>query len=233
MSSPGDDPYGSPYPPPGYPPQGYPQQGYPPQGYPQPYPPPGYPQPYPPQGYPQPYPVQGYPQGGFGGMGPVQLQHSGPTTRPPQVSAALFFVWLAALVLGAAGAILELISFYRGAGVGARNATSSPELTPDEIQGIVVLVSVLATVSVCIGFALWVLFVLKMWAGRNWARIVLTVLGGVGLAGDLVALFIETPIIKVLDGLELLTVAAALVLMYLPSSERYFRAPPAPRFPQF
>ncbi|MBB5806337.1 hypothetical protein F4560_006105 [Saccharothrix ecbatanensis] len=92
-------------------------------------------------------------------------------------------------------------------------------------------------VLLAIAFVLvYALFANKMAAGRNWARIVLTVLSGIGVAFGLLQLlavasggmalaeFTVSPIVLVLSGITMVIDAAVIVLMYRPSVAGYFRS---------
>jgi len=66
-----------------------------------------------------------------------------------------------------------------------------------------------------------------MQAGRNWARIVLTVWAGIGIAGFLFGLLFQRTVISVVTGaISVLLLGAALVLMYRPAASAYFRRAP-------
>lgn len=69
---------------------------------------------------------------------------------------------------------------------------------------------------------LWIFFGVKMRAGRNWARIVLTVFAAISIVANLVAAVTgPTPI---LSALGVVATAAVIVLMYRPAANPYFRA---------
>lgn len=82
----------------------------------------------------------------------------------------------------------------------------------------------------------YALFANKMAAGRNWARIVVTVLAGIGVAfGSLQLLavaagglapaeFAVSPVVLVLSGVTTVIDVAVIVLMYRPSVSGYFRS---------
>jgi hypothetical protein len=74
-------------------------------------------------------------------------------------------------------------------------------------------------VTVVIG-AVWLLFIFKMRAGRNWARIVITVFAVLGL----LSLFSGYRSGQAWDFIGPVLSVLALVLMWLPASNEYFKA---------
>ncbi len=85
-------------------------------------------------------------------------------------------------------------------------------------------------VGALISLVLYALFIIKMRAGKNWARITLTVLIPLIVLGSLVLSDIGTllsvgglGLVKVvLTALELILIIAAVVFMYRPDSNAYF-----------
>jgi hypothetical protein len=74
--------------------------------------------------------------------------------------------------------------------------------------------------------ALSILVNIKIWQGRNWARIValvLTILAVVGYAPQIDAEFARAPFIAVLGMLELLLDAVALYLVFIPGRHWFAR----------
>ena len=75
--------------------------------------------------------------------------------------------------------------------------------------------------------ALQLLFVWFAWRGRNWARIVLCVIGGLGLAAGLPALLAQAsplPFLNVLSVFQFLALAAGVVLLALKPSNDWYRS---------
>ena len=179
---PGQPPYGQP----GQPPYG--QPGQPPYG--QPGPPPYGQPPYgqpgqPPYGQPG-QPPWGYaPAPGFGQPPPE------PKDRPLSVRAGLG-AFIASIVLSLAGSVLTFANWdrYVDEALAQQPQFEEPELQeagldPQTfVEGLAVFFVVLSLVFT----ALYVLFVWFAWRGYNWARIVLFVLGGLGIAGGLLSL---------------------------------------------
>lgn len=210
---------------PAYPPQpGYGQQ--PP--YPQQ---PGYPQPaYPGQPYPA-YPGGAYPAGGYGAPGyPGAPQQ--PPTRPTSVNAA-FALWMLILVVSIVSSVLLFTGGYYDA---VQAALDRMDLTGAESDmalrfGKTVLI-VGGVVGLAISLFIYLFFGLKMWAGRNWSRIVLTVLGGLsvlfGVVGNSATTISDVDVARpegsvILGWLGVILAAAAIIAMYVPASNTYFR----------
>lgn len=251
----------NPYGVPAYPGAAYPQQpGSPQPGYPEPgtqpaygqaeYPQPGYGQPgyaqqqpaYPGQGpYPQqpayqqpPYPQQpmpaypggAYPVGGYPGAGrPAPV-------RPSSVNAA-FALWMLVLAVSiASGVLLFTGGYYDAIQAEIDNSTLSGIESSLALSAGKTVLIIGALLGLAISLFIYLFFGLKMRAGRNWARIVVTVLGGLsvlsGVAGNsltgMAGAHVARPEGSVILGwLSVVLAAAAIIAMYVPASNTYFR----------
>jgi len=198
----GQQPYG---PPGGQPQYGQPQYGQPQYGQPQ-YGQPQYgQQPQGGQGF-NPYPAA--PQGQEWGGPP-----SAPTERPTTVKAGIG-CFLANTVLGLISLVL-ILTDLDGFRADLATASGTP-LTDDAISGVVgvtIAVSLLITAAFLV--VLWF-----AWKGRNWARIVLWVLGGLSVLFGLLGAGGMT----FLSLLGLLLTIAGIVLLALKPSNEWFRA---------
>jgi hypothetical protein len=211
-------------PPPNSPEQGYPQGGHPqgpghPQGgYPQG---PGYPQggyPPAPPGYP-PYPGQGY------GPAPSAPQGYGapPAMERPTTVMAGIVAFIAYIILGLISAVIQFADIDNLVRDSIRAAGgSSADLTRAEIRTAVIVGGVIALLFA----ALEGLFIWFAWQGRNWARIVLWVIGGLAVAGGLVSVAGTGSYLPgFLRGLSifqfLLVLAGVILLAVRPSNEWY------------
>ncbi|NEK59781.1 hypothetical protein GCU56_18150 [Geodermatophilus sabuli] len=183
-------------------------------------PPPGW-QPPPPQGW-QP-PQQNWqappPPGQYGyGPAPSAPGHA-PQEAPPRPDTVRFGVgaFIANLVLGLIGAVVTFASF--DAIIDAELARSGVSVSEDAVQAVLVASAVIGLLFV----ALEALFIWFAWNGRNWARIVLFVLGGLSVVGGLSAL--AQPSTGFLTGLSLfqmvLAIAGVVLLARRPSTEWY------------
>ncbi len=218
--------------------QGYGQQGY---GQPaygqQPYGQPGYGQqggyPGQPGGYPPPYP--GGPQGfsaypGGAGLPPAPV-------RPITVTIA-FWIWMLGILASLVGLIIVLTSsIWEQAIAAGRLSTGSTGAINVDASSLVTTVKIIAVVVFVIIAGLYLFFAIKMYTGRNWARIVLTVLGALSVLSAFTPTYGtvtvngqtftgSSPVVNWASGLISL---AAIVLMYLPLSNAYFTASKAHR----
>jgi hypothetical protein len=207
-----------PYPQGGQPP--YPQGGQPP--YPQ-----GSPQPYP-QGSPPPYPQGSPPYGQQSpGYAPAPSAPTGygapaPVERPVTVRAGIG-AFVANLILGV---IVAIITFADIDKIVARTmaASNDPNVTEGIIRSALVVGAVIGLVLV----ALNVLFLWFAWQGRNWARIVLWVLGGLNVVSGLLGLSGagssgQTGFVTAIGVFQLLLVIAGIVLLALKPSNEWYR----------
>lgn len=225
---------GAGFPQPGYPQPGYPQPGYQQPGYSQPgYPPPGYGQ----QGYAAPgYPQAGYGMPGYPGgpMGGYRPDPGPPPARPTPVVAA-FWLWLAAAVAAVVSGVLVFTSDIWAQAVASAGGASG--LNGVSVPTLVSFVKTVAVVTMVIFVALYVFFAIKMLLGRNWARVVLTVVAALSILGSITQqaeVTVDGTVYSAGSGQAVRWVQAALavlalVLMYLPAANAYFAAVKARR----
>ncbi|WP_369135137.1 hypothetical protein [Modestobacter sp. I12A-02662] len=202
-------------PPFGQSPSGQPQYGQPQPGQQPPYggPPYGGPQ----YGGPQ-HDQPGYGQQGFGAYpnAPAGWQGGGapaaPTERPSTVKLGIG-AFLLSTVLGLLGSLLTFSDLNRvAAQLGRDSGLSESEASAVVTTGVVISLLFVAAYLLVIWFA---------WQGRNWARIVLWVLGGLSLASAFAAPGAETGI---LGFLQLLLVLVGVVALALKPSNHWYAA---------
>ncbi|WHT19044.1 hypothetical protein N8J89_39145 [Crossiella sp. CA-258035] len=176
----------------------YPQQGYPstPQGFPQ-------------QGHPQQQPGYGQPQygqqpqyaqpGQYGQQGqhlpPGMPGGGGAIARPQQVELA-FWVWVAGAVIYVIGSVLGYLgSKEQLAGLQEFQRSQVNNLPPELQERFAQTMESAGGTALIVGMVfgiimagLFVMFAVFMRNGRNWARVVLTVLGGLGILSGLLGL---------------------------------------------
>jgi hypothetical protein len=180
------------------------------------------PQPYgqPPQYGQQPYGQQpgqgGYnpypsaPQGSeWGGPPPA------PTERPATVRNGIF-AFLANTVLGL---IASIVTFADIDSLVADTARDSG-VTQDDVRTGLIVGAVIGLVFL----ALYLLVLWFAWQGRNWARIVLWVLGGLSVASGIFGLGNDNGLLAFLGVVQLLLVIAGIVLLALKPSNEWYRA---------
>ncbi|MCW2575159.1 MAG: conserved rane protein of unknown function, putative Ribose/xylose/arabinose/galactoside ABC-type [Modestobacter sp.] len=222
---PGQPQYGQP----GQPPYGQPPSGQTPYGQPQPGPQYGQP----PYGQPQ-YgqPQYGQPQYGGGQGGPGQPGYnpypsapqgqewggpSAPTERPATVRNGIY-AFLATTVLGLLSSIVTFVDFNSLVDTAARDAG----VDPDSVRAGIMIGAVIGLVFL----AVYLLVLWYAWQGRNWARIVLWVLGGLSVLSGLAGLAGGTGngLLSLIGVLQLLLVIAGIVLLALKPSNDWYRA---------
>src|SRR5918997_1592134 len=238
-----------PYPPPGQVPDPYPQgpgpmpqhphpQGpYPQGGYPQgpaPQGPPGYPSEggYPGQGdHPSAMPgpgQDGYPGAGAQPYGPDPYGQYGstPPQRPKEVDIS-FRLWIGSMVVSLLGAILMFSQFDDIQQQAIDEALrANPTLDRQFVESTFDAFLIAGLVFGLVLVALELFFIFKMRAGRNWARIVLTVLGAISVLGALFGLGQPQPAPSLVTSvLSLLLVVGAIVMMYVKGANQWFRRP--------
>ncbi len=221
-----------PYPPPGQGPGPYPQ-GPDPGGPQQPQSP--YPEsPYPQGSYPQgaaPQGPPGYPgQGGYPGTEPPEYGSnqygSAPPQRPKEVDNS-FWLWIGSIVVSLLGAILTFSQFD-----GIRQQAidealrDNPTLDRQFFESTFDAILVVGLVFGLFLVALQLFFIFKMRAGRNWARIVLTVLGAISVLTGLFGLGQPQPALSLVTSvLSMLLIVGAIVMMYVKGADPWFRRP--------
>jgi hypothetical protein len=207
-------------PPYGQPPYGQPQQGQPS----------GQPQQGQPYGQPQQGQQYGQPQYGQGGPGqpgynpypsaPQGQEWGGPiapTERPATVRNGIY-AFLANTVLGLLGSIVTFADFNSLVDTAARDAG----VDPDSVRAGMMVGAVIGLVFL----AVYLLVLWYAWQGRNWARIVLWVLGGLSVLSGLAGLVGGTGngFLSLLGVVQLLLVIAGIVLLALKPSNDWYRA---------
>ena len=144
--------------------------------------------------------------------------------RPLTVRAGLG-AFLGSMVLSAVAQVVTLLNWQRiidwsfanaglGSGADAELARTTAEAA--------------STIGIVAGFvfiAVYGLFVWFAWQGRNWARIVLWVLAGLGIISGLSGLIVGSPLpfLTALGGFQVLLLIAAVVGLALKPSSEWFR----------
>ncbi|MCE6995871.1 hypothetical protein LZG04_13825 [Saccharothrix sp. S26] len=137
-----------------------------------------------------------------------------PVVPEPKEVRLSFFLWLAGAVLLVVSSVLVLTQ--RDLAIEeARKAPPTPGVTAEQLESAVTAVLVFLVIIGLVLAALMAFFAFKVRAGRNWARITLTVIGAAVFLYHLFGFSLVGLII-------VLVVAAAVVTMYLPASKAYF-----------
>jgi hypothetical protein len=207
------------------PPQQPPGPGQP-GGQPSPYgPPPGGGQPYGSQPYGSPYPGQ-QPPPGYQVRGPAA-----PVEKPKEVETA-FRLGLLSVAISIVGIALGFA--VSGPALDAAIAANPmpPGFTEQQFRQAALIGSIVFAVFLLIIICVYLLFLFKMRAGRNWARIVLTILGLLWIAFGLYGLMGVGQVIAagplgivsaVLSVLQLVVLAASIFFMFRPAAGAYFQ----------
>lgn len=144
---------------------------------------------------------------------------------PPSTIDNAFWAGIASVVVGFAILVASYLS-VSDTELEALLLRPDRSLTPDQAWGLFYGVMAFVAVLTIITAALWITFLFLMRRGRNWARIVIAVVGAVWIVltiptiGDLSAGIV----LILLAVLQVLTVAATLVFAYLAPSNEYFRS---------
>ncbi|WP_424190088.1 hypothetical protein ACOBQX_14705 [Actinokineospora sp. G85] len=152
--------------------------------------------------------------------------HGAPLTRPKQVDTS-FMLWLVNAAINILGFIVTLT-------IGSdvlrdqvrEQAGVSGGLSDSEIDTAVTAALTVSGIIAVAFFALYVLFAFKMRAGRNWARITLTVLGVLGVLSGLYSLASGDGGVVgiILNVVQVVLIGTALFLMWQKPSTEYFEA---------
>ncbi|MFD1146834.1 hypothetical protein [Saccharothrix hoggarensis] len=174
----------------------------------------------------QPQQPGGYPQqpGGYPPSAPpLNESELRAPARPKSVDTA-YMLWLVAAGIGI---ISNLISFLTAEEI-ARETLEAAGLPATSVEP-----SYGGTVFSLILTVVWILVVMQMRKGANWARILLTVLGGLAVIGNLLSLLLigilfSIGFLGVLQALfvvvSLVAIIGAIVFMFKSDSNYYFKA---------
>ncbi|MGZ4558435.1 MAG: hypothetical protein ACXVGB_07415, partial [Mycobacteriaceae bacterium] len=103
---------------------------------------------------------------------------------------------------------------------------SNPDLASVDRETIIRIASYAVVAVNLLGVALRVFLVVKLAAGRRWARTILTVLGALSVAGAVLNVRSGTAVDAAVSVLQALLVAAAIVYMFSEGAKAYFSPTP-------
>lgn len=149
-----------------------------------------------------------------------------PANRPKEVDYS-FWLWISWFVLGVLG---FLLSYQQIRETTTRQMRASdPTIDPATLENVTTAGFTVGLVFALLIIAVEVVFVFLMRGGRNWARIVMVVLGGIallfGLIGLLIGLTSASGLMSVVGLLQVLLLAGAIVMMFRPAANAWFRSP--------
>ena len=173
-------------------------------------------------GYPSPYPTSGA----------NTYTGGGPQPTPPGSVKGAFLVYVIVAVLAVVGIALVLTSNVWNDAI--RDSVTTSGINAQSLVNTVKIISVAFGV---IFLALYLFFAFKMRAGRNWARIVLTVLSGLSILSSFSASgsvnlnghVYKSSSAQISGWISVVLSVVAIVLMYLSASNQYFKASKAAR----
>ena len=160
-----------------------------------------------------------YGQGGFDPYPAAPGQQwgapSAPTARPATVRNGIY-AFLANTLLGLLGSIVTFADFNSLVDDAARDAG----VDADSVRAGVMVGAVIGLLFLAAYLAvLW-----QAWQGRNWARIVLWVLGGLSVISGLLGLGNGNGFLALLGVVQLLLVIAGIVFLAMKPSNEWYRA---------
>jgi len=156
------------------------------------------------------------------GSGPMTGESGLPKLAPPSEVLTSVKLWFASILVGLVGGILVYVLTDQDAAVQTMMDADTSGLSQAQLQTAVNIGLITVLVLVLILLGLEVLFVLKMKAGRNWARIVLTVLAGLSAVSSLSAFTKGFSLGTAINFISLLLLIGAVVFMFRPAANPYF-----------
>jgi hypothetical protein len=141
-------------------------------------------------------------------------------TRPKEVEIS-FWLWITTLALGlvATVPVLTQLDQLRAQAID-QALVQDPTLDRSTIESITTGALIGGAVIGLLFVVAELVFVFLMRGGRNWARIVLAVLGGLGVLFGLIGLAAASSVSGLL---QLLLLIGAIVTMFLPTANAWFR----------
>ncbi|MGZ4558863.1 MAG: hypothetical protein ACXVGB_09425 [Mycobacteriaceae bacterium] len=136
-------------------------------------------------------------------------------------------LWIASLVVG----LIALLASFSSIGPLVRQEldaqlASNPDLASIDRETIIRIASYAVVAINLFGVALRVFLVVKLAAGRRWARTLLTVLGALSVVGAILTVRSGTAVDAAVSVLQALLVAAAIVYMFSEGAKTYFLPTP-------
>ncbi|MGZ4586748.1 MAG: hypothetical protein ACXVX9_02965 [Mycobacteriaceae bacterium] len=136
-------------------------------------------------------------------------------------------LWIASIVVG----LIALLASFSSIGPLVRQEldsqlASNPDLASVDRETIIRIASYAVVAVNLLGVALRVFLVVKLAAGRRWARTILTVLGALSVAGAVLNVRSGTAVDAAVSVLQALLVAAAIVYMFSEGAKAYFSPTP-------
>ena len=172
----------------------------------------------------EPPPYQGYQQAAYPGYPTMPGVGAAPPMRRPGSVQLAFRLILLGSVIVAAMLVLAFVVGSNEMDLGVRETLAEDgAYTESDVQSFKTFLIVVASLSVAVPMALFVVFGFVMRSGRNWARITLTVLLSLGLLGALITAIAPAYLpVRLLAVLMFPLNIAVIVAMFQPSANPYF-----------
>lgn len=163
------------------------------------------------------------------------LHRGGVRPAAPGSVKGAFLIYVVAALLAIVGAVLLVTSKTWDAAIAASAGKANASgITAESLANAVKIATIVVTVIIV---GLYLLFAFKMRAGRNWARVVLTVLSALSIANTArssSSITVNNQVYsaagsQVFSWLGAILAILAIVLMFLPASNAYFTASKAAR----
>jgi hypothetical protein len=144
--------------------------------------------------------------------------------RPMTVRAGLG-AFIASIVLNVVAQVVTLLNWQTIVHWSFANAGIEPGADTDAALQTAEAGARIGIVAAFVFIGVYGLFVWFAWSGRNWARIVLWVLGGLGIASGLAGLALGSPLpfLSALGVFQLLFLITAVVLLAMKPSNEWYR----------
>ncbi|HEY3896207.1 MAG TPA: hypothetical protein VGL88_12650 [Pseudonocardiaceae bacterium] len=152
---------------------------------------------------------------------PSSIPVRGPRPRVVEIS---FWLWIIDLVIAVIGCVVAFsqLDRIRTEAIN-RILVQTPTLDRGSIENVATAV-LIGTVAVVLLFVIAeIVFVFLMRGGRNWARIVLAVVGGLGVLFEIIGLAGLTGSMFVVALAQLLLILGAIATMFAPAANAWFR----------
>jgi len=171
-------------------------------------------------------PHGGAPPPPYYGQPPMPAAKPSPRQRPHEVTVAVY-LWVASVVVG----LIVLVTSAGSLGPQVRDElnaqlASNPELASMNPDTIVRIAGVAVVVVSLFGVALRVFLLVKLAAGRRWARSILTVLGVFSVLGAVVSVRSAGAVDAALSVVNALLIAAAVVYLFSDGANKFFAPSP-------
>lgn len=152
---------------------------------------------------------------------PPSIPVRGPRPRVVEIS---FWLWIIDLVIAVIGCVVAFSQLDRiRAEAINRVLVQTPTLDRGSIENVATAV-LIGTVAVVLLFVIAeIVFVFLMRGGRNWARIVLAVVGGLGVLFEIIGLAGLTGSMLAVALAQLLLILGAIATMFAPAANAWFR----------